>query len=176
MVHVNVFVAKLNQPHSGRVGQFLDPLDRMDFTGDLGKDCSRISGARADLEYLFAALQSQCFGHQCHDVRLGDGLLGLDGQRRIFISEFPHRIWKKQLPGNFSNGLEHRCRAHASSGDLLLDHRSANLVKTDHWPKILGATKVIKRCEATLGLNNWPEIVRCQLRLIRRESIPAEND
>ena len=88
MHDMDVTIPESLQRRSCFFGKLTNTFDRVDFCCDLGQYGRRIAGARADLEHFFPAFKIQRLDHQRHDIRLGDGLTGSDGERRVFIRKF----------------------------------------------------------------------------------------
>ncbi len=100
-------------------------FDGSHLAGEPGKDRGLIPGARANLEHAMLRLRSQQFGHNGHDVRLGDGLPVRDRERAILVRVGPLGVGNEKMPGNFSKCLQDPCVANATSSDLALDHLDA---------------------------------------------------
>ena len=131
MHDMDVAIAETLERRSRFFGKLANTLDRVDFRRDLCQHGRRIAGTRPNFEHPFAALQIQRLRHQRHNIGLGDGLPGSDGERRILIGEFPQTLRKKCLPRNLSQSAEDRCGADATGRDLIFDHVLAEASK-DH--------------------------------------------
>lgn len=72
-------------------------LDGIDMLRDLADHRGRVAGAGTHLEHAIAGTHLRRFDHQSHDIRLGDGLPLLYGQRGILIGEFSHALGNEAL-------------------------------------------------------------------------------
>ena len=76
------------QPPPCPVSEFFVPLDGIDLVGDAAQHGRGIAGARSNFEHFVGWLELKKLDHARDDVRLGDGLAGLDGKRRVLVGEF----------------------------------------------------------------------------------------
>jgi len=112
--------------------QFGHAFDRVDLGRDRRHYRSRVTGASADLEHALVGTYLRLGDHQRHDVRLGDGLTGLDRQRRVLVGEFTQRRGHEFLARNPTHRLEREWIGHTARGDLALDHALALQLRIAH--------------------------------------------
>ena len=122
MQHMHIVVAQLGERDGSFFGQLPDPFDRVDIRGNFGEYRRGIARARADFENLLAAFKQQRIGHESDDVWLGNCLAFSNWQRRIFVSKFSQGRRQKFFTWHFAHSLQNQFGAHATCGDLMLDH------------------------------------------------------
>jgi hypothetical protein len=78
-------------------------LDGVDLARDPAQDRGGIARARADFEHLVAGLKFEQLDHAGDDVRLRDGLAGLDRQRRILVGKLGEMLRYEGLSRHFAH-------------------------------------------------------------------------
>ncbi len=119
---VNIVVAELSEQRRGLVRKLAETFDRIHIGRDLRQHRGGVTGTRADLENFLAALQHQGFRHEGDDIRLRNGLLACNRERRIVVGEFAKIFRQEQFARHLAHGVKHEFVAHAASGDISLDH------------------------------------------------------
>src|SRR5271165_2851028 len=97
MPNMHVVVAEVGERGCRLLGELADPLDGVNFSGNLGENGRRVARSGADLEHSLAAAQPERLDHECDDVGLRDCLTLLDWQRSIFVGEFAKLLGQEGL-------------------------------------------------------------------------------
>lgn len=100
-------------------------LDGDDLLGQPGQQGRGVARAGADFEDAVAGVQPQGLNGDAHDVRLGDGLIVTDRQRRVLVRELLELIRKKGVARGVAERLQHARIGDAASGELKFHHASA---------------------------------------------------
>ncbi len=101
---LNIVVAEPLQARARLVGEFLVALDGVDLVGDAAEHGRGIAGPCADLENLIAGLNFGEFEHAGDDIRLRDGLAGLDGERGVLIGELLQGLGDEGFARHLAHG------------------------------------------------------------------------
>ena len=122
---LGIVVAEPLDPLAGLIGEHLMPLDRVNLAGDAAQHRRRVAGAGANLEHLVGGFQLQQLDHAGDDVRLRDGLPGLDGERRILIGEVRQMLRHERLARHGAHGRKHQRIANAARRQMPRHHDGA---------------------------------------------------
>ena len=136
MQNVHVMVTQIGEPGGSLLGELADPLDGVNFFGNLGENGRRVARSGADLKHSFAAVQPERLGHECDDVGLRDCLILLDWQWGIFVGEFAKLFGQEVLARDTAHGVQDQLGAHTPGDDDLLNHLTPKLIKFSLGMKI----------------------------------------
>lgn len=82
-----------------------------------------VTGAGADLEHLFAALEPHCLDHCADDAGAGDGPPVGEREFRVFVGELADLRGHELFTRHGSQRIQHQVRPNAAACDLAVDHR-----------------------------------------------------
>ena len=122
MQNVNIVIAEFGECRRGLLGKRAETFHGVNVGRDLRQYGGGVAGAGADLEDFFAALEHQGFGHEGHDIGLGNRLLSGDRKRRVLVGEFTKIFRQEQFARHLAHRLEHQFVADASRGNMALNH------------------------------------------------------
>src|SRR6516164_3512940 len=120
--------------------------------GYFGKYGRRIARTGTDFEYLFAASECQCLGHERDDIGLRDCLSFLDRQRSIFVGKLAKLRRQKGFTSHASHGIEHQFGPNTSREDGLFNHLLTKL------PEIYVQSSLHRPISSTSAI---PPAMRC---------------
>ena len=103
-------------------------LDGVDVGGNFGKDCRRIARTGADFEYLLAAPERQCLGHERDDIGLRDRLSFFDRQGRVIVGKLAKLRRQKGFPRHTTHGIENQFGSDASRENGFFNHLLTKLL------------------------------------------------
>ena len=122
---LGIGVAETLDPLARLVGQHLMALDGEHLAGDAAQHRRRVARAGADLEHRVGGLGFQQLDHAGDDVRLRDGLPGLDGKCRILIGEVGQMLRHERLARHRAHRRKHQGIADAARRQMPRDHDGA---------------------------------------------------
>jgi len=93
-------------------------------------------------------------GHKSHDVRLGNGLTVIDGQRPIFVRVDSLICGNKLFAGHLGHGCKHALVLDAARLQLLLDHPLALRRKIGRGRSVLAAARRSNRSDKQILPND----------------------
>ena len=120
--HVHIVIAVLGKRGGRFFGELADALDAVDVGGDLRENGGRVTGAGADFEHLFPALEQQRLGHEGDNVGLRYRLPLGDGQRGVLVGEFLQIVRQEHFARHLAHGVEDRLRPHPAGKDVSVHH------------------------------------------------------
>ena len=97
-------------------------LDGVDVGGNFGKDRRRIARTGTDFEYLFAASECQCLGHERDDIGLRDCLSFFNRQGSVVVGKLAKPRWQKGFARHSTHSIENQFGSDASREDGLFNH------------------------------------------------------
>ena len=115
---VDVAVTEPFQRGATPLGQRGNQLDRVHVADEFPQDGGLVA-APADLDHPLIGLRFDRFRHECHDVRLGVGLIPANRQRPVLMGRVRIRIGGKLAPRHPFQGAQHAVVCDPLSGDLL---------------------------------------------------------
>ncbi len=97
-------------------------LDGKDLAGDAAQRRRRVARTGSHLEHLVGGLEFEQLDHARDNVRLRDGLPGLDGERRILIGEVCEMLCHEGLARHCAHGRKHQRIADPAPGEMPSHH------------------------------------------------------
>ena len=189
---LGIGVTETRDPLARLVGQHVVALDGEHLAGDAAQHRRRVARAGADLEHRVGGPKLQQLDHAGDDIRLRDGLPGLDGQRRILIGEIRQMLRHERLARHRAHGRKHQRIADAARRQMPRHHDGAVARMPvgasgelggggGHWQlnywngQSFGLDmnqQSYARCRASQNASSWPGLSRpsttsCQGRLDR---------
>ena len=122
---LDIVVAEPLQPLARDLDQLVLALDGDHLAGDAADHRGRVARARADLEHLVAGPIPAAWIISADDIRLRDGLPGLDRQRMVAIGEMRIFGADERLARHREEGVEDVLLVDPAALQLPLDHRLA---------------------------------------------------
>ena len=106
MHDAGAFVAEALKVLPRHLGEGLDNFDRVDLGACVREDSGLVAGTGADFQNFIPGSRTYGFGHECHDVRLRDGLAVTDRQRVVGVGLAAQTQREKFVPRHGAHGME----------------------------------------------------------------------
>ena len=126
MPHLHL-VAEFCQSLAGAGCQFFDDLDGEDLRTEFCQHRRLVSAPRANLQHALPGREHRQLGHQGHDVRLADRLVGLDRQRRVIVCLGAQSLAYEHVSRHRAHRLEHPGVGDPAGFDLTGNHALARV-------------------------------------------------